>query len=67
MKKIFCDICGKEIKGAAQKGAPVTFTVDMWRGDLKGSVHWGEKEIDVCPSCVQKLCQEAVVQKKKDE
>ena len=64
MKKTFCDVCGKEIKGTSQQSKPVSFTVDLWQGSVKGSVHRGEEEIDVCQSCIQKLCIEAVKGKK---
>ena len=60
MKKTYCDICKKEITGTAQKNQPIRFNVDLWEGTVLGSVHMGEKEIDVCQECAVKLCKEAL-------
>lgn len=65
MKKTYCDICKKEIKGTSK---PISFKVDLWEGEKEtivtartvGSFHIGEKEIDVCQECVTKLCKEAL-------
>lgn len=64
MKKTYCDICKKEITGTAQKNQPIRFSVDLWQGTVLGSVHWGEKEIDVCTDCARKLCSEALKEEK---
>lgn len=60
MKKTNCDICKKEITGTAQKNQPIRFNVDLWQGTVLGSVHMGEKEIDVCQECAVKLCTAAL-------
>lgn len=69
MKKTYCDICKKELKGT---GKPISFKVDIWKGENEkiatartvGSFHIGEKEIDVCADCARKLCTEALKEDK---
>ena len=55
-----CDICGKEIKGTAKDKQPIEIRMDLWYGSVLGSVHKGEKTIDVCEDCVTRLCTEAL-------
>ena len=62
MKKIYCDICGKEIKGTA-KDKPVEIHMDLWHGTVLGSVHKGEMAIDACADCIARLCTEAMKNK----
>ncbi len=66
MKKTYCDICGKEIKGTA-KDQPLQIRMDLWYGTVIGSVHKGDKEIDVCESCVKKLCTESLKEDKDEQ
>lgn len=67
MKKTFCDVCGKEIP---QAGKPIKVSVDLWKSEgmictgLINGVHIGERDVDICESCVKKLCKAAM---KKDE
>ena len=58
MKRTFCDICGKEIKGIKTK--PVSIKLDMWHGTVLGAIHEGEKEIDACGDCVAAICKAAI-------
>lgn len=63
MKKVFCDICKKEIKGTVKS---LTLTMDMWQITVKGDAHWGEEAIDVCPKCLGDICK-AYVESNKEK